>query len=32
VHYIHRGVVQLALGEEARGEQEGFKFAKEPRE
>ncbi len=32
MHYIHRGVVQLALGEEARGEKESFKFAKETKE
>ena len=29
VHFNHRGVIQLLLGEDARSNQDGFKFNKE---
>ena len=31
-HYNHRGVLQLALGEDARSNNDGFKFDREKRE
>ena len=31
-HYTHRGVLQLALGEDARANNEGFKFDKDKKE